>query len=579
MTLTAVALLTLASAWTATAGLVSRGSTLSTRSSFESNGDNNNEPPVVDLGYNLHRADTSADDGEFYYTFSNIRYATANRFARATYPPPSDRSRVYNGSQQSVCPQAYPAWQFSAVSFLDGADLRNATTEQLLDPSILPPVAYTDEDCLHLDVQVPKAVFDKRKAGAKSRLLPILVYIHGGGYVQGHKSGDGGGEGLIARAIGLGTDGVMYVALNYRLGMFGWLSSPDDHIANLGLHDQLTALRWVRDHARLFGGDPSRITVLSQSAGAGSAAIHLTSTLARGRAVPFQQAILQSPYMSLLPSQATQAATYQRILDVADAGSVDELRKLDTRKLQDVNYALVARSAYGAFTFGPVIDPDTFPAPLPSLLASISRQIRHKSRNRVSFPLIVSTNSKEGLLFAAPNAVNTSTYLSSLSSLLPLYPRSRLADLTATLYPASSYPGALSRLNSTLADLLIRCTARGLLTTFASSPRAYSYQYSVPSGVHAADLHYTFFSGDVDDLPQKNATVAHVFQSYIAGFAALGGGSAPASDRTGVPALQPFGEKGMGVDLNVTGIAAKVATWLNKEICDGLGEMLGGEYA
>jgi carboxylesterase type B len=157
---------------------------------------------------------------EAVYTFSNIRYATANRFAKPTYPPPTDRSHMFNGSRQSICPQAYPAWQFSAINFLDGEDLSNATAEELISPGLLPPVAYTNEDCLHLDVQVPKAVFDRLKKSKDTPLLPIIVYIHGGGYVQGHKSADGDGKGLIARATELGSDGVMYVALNYRLGMF-----------------------------------------------------------------------------------------------------------------------------------------------------------------------------------------------------------------------------------------------------------------------------------------------------------------------------------------------------------------------
>lgn len=103
---------------------------------------------------------------------------------------------------------------------MSGVNLSNFTSEQLLNVSLVPPVEYTSEDCLHLDVQVPKAAFDQRKIADSRTLLPIVVWIHGGGYVQGHKSEYGDGSGLITRAKEIGGDGVMWVAINYRLGMF-----------------------------------------------------------------------------------------------------------------------------------------------------------------------------------------------------------------------------------------------------------------------------------------------------------------------------------------------------------------------
>ncbi|KAI1176088.1 Alpha/Beta hydrolase protein [Nemania sp. FL0916] len=544
-----VACLTLATLWTASAGRILRDTSCP-------------NTPVVDLGYNLHRA-VSSDSDEAVYTFSNIQYATADRFAKAVYPPPTDRSQIFNGSQQSICPQAYPAWQFSAINFLDGANLSNSTTEELLSPSLLPPVSYSDENCLHIDVQVAKSAFNSLKSNKNAQLLPILVYIHGGGYVQGHKAADGNGTGLIARAMELGSDGIVFMAFNYRLGAFGWLSSGDDLIPNLGLHDQLVALRWIQDYAHLFGGDASRITVISQSAGAGSAAIHVANSLAQGTSVPFHQAILQSPYVSLLPTPQTQASTYQQILTAANASSFEDLKTLDTSTLQDANYATIATSAYGGFTFGPVVDAETFTAPLPELL----------SRVKDTFPLMVGTNSQEGLLFTAPNVQNDEMYLAALQSLVPYLPSDILANLTSTLYPSSSFTSEVQRLNETLADLAIRCTAHSILSQFADS--AYDYQYSVPSGVHAADLHYTFFDGNVEDLPQGNVTVAHVFQSYIASFV-LGG--SPTPDLSGVPDLTLFGEK-LGVDVNITGITQRSATWLSETICAGMDEILSGAWS
>lgn len=98
------------------------------------------------------------------------------------------------------------------------------------------------------------------------------MWIYGGGYVFGDKSGINGGPpaGLLQRS----NDSVIYISLNYRVGAFGFLSGPTfqsfpNTTANAGLHDQRFALRWVQKYIHLFGGDPNRVTVFGESAGAG----------------------------------------------------------------------------------------------------------------------------------------------------------------------------------------------------------------------------------------------------------------------------------------------------------------------
>ena len=96
----------------------------------------------------------------------------------------------------------------------------------------------------------------------------MLVWIYGGGFATGDKSSitDGNPAGLIHRS----NDSIIYVALNYRLGAFGWLSGPtfqQNGTANAGLHDQRFALEWVQKYIHLFGGDPKKVTVMGQSAG------------------------------------------------------------------------------------------------------------------------------------------------------------------------------------------------------------------------------------------------------------------------------------------------------------------------
>jgi carboxylesterase type B len=102
------------------------------------------------------------------------------------------------------------------------------------------------------------------------------VEIFGGGYVRGDKvaAGKGQGEGSPAGLIKRSNDSIVYVALNYRLGAFGWLAGPDFESqggkSNAGLLDQRMALEWVQKYIHLFGGDPEQVTVLGESAGGGS---------------------------------------------------------------------------------------------------------------------------------------------------------------------------------------------------------------------------------------------------------------------------------------------------------------------
>ncbi|MGW9827336.1 para-nitrobenzyl esterase [Brevibacterium pityocampae] len=115
--------------------------------------------------------------------------------------------------------------------------------------------------------------------------LPVLVWIHGGAYVDGSSAHPAYEGSRLARA------GAVVVTLNYRLGIEGFAHFPDAP-ANRGLLDQVAALEWVRENIAAFGGDPARVTVFGESAGAGSIHMLLTMPAARGL---FARAVLQSP--------------------------------------------------------------------------------------------------------------------------------------------------------------------------------------------------------------------------------------------------------------------------------------------
>lgn len=140
---------------------------------------------------------------------------------------------------------------------------------------LLPEVDIPGEDCLNLNIWTP----DPSAGG-----LPVLVFIHGGAFLAGSGSVEQYDGSAFAR------DGIVCVTINYRLGAEGFLHLGDGH-ANLGLLDQLAALTWVQENIAAFGGDPARVTVAGESAGAMSVTTLLAMEQSQGL---FSQAIAQS---------------------------------------------------------------------------------------------------------------------------------------------------------------------------------------------------------------------------------------------------------------------------------------------
>ncbi len=129
---------------------------------------------------------------------------------------------------------------------------------------------HWSEDCLHLDVWTPADAHD----------LPVMVYIHGGSNLAGDGFSDG---------VPLVSHGVVLVTIEYRLDIFGWFrtpaldaESPHHASGDYGLLDQIAALRWIHDNIAKFGGDPNKVMIFGQSAGAVDTGLLLTSPLARG---------------------------------------------------------------------------------------------------------------------------------------------------------------------------------------------------------------------------------------------------------------------------------------------------------
>eukprot|EP01061_Rhynchopus_euleeides_P034479 TRINITY_DN582_c0_g1_i1.p1 TRINITY_DN582_c0_g1~~TRINITY_DN582_c0_g1_i1.p1 ORF type:complete len:544 (+),score=238.29 TRINITY_DN582_c0_g1_i1:78-1709(+) len=209
----------------------------------------------------------------------------------------------------------------------------------------------TSEDCLFLNVF-------RHSNTSTTDLVPVMVFIHGGGYQIGCSDGYSG-QGLAARALGE----VVVVTINYRLNVFGFLGSDslraaDNSTGTLGLQDQRTALQWVQNHIRAFGGDPSRVTIFGQSAGAASVSCHLTSPRSRGKGL-FRRAITQS---LLAPtwaanSLATAEKHFRTVLSHTGCANVTCLKGIEAKELVRISELMTpnVRIAH-SLTWAPVID-------------------------------------------------------------------------------------------------------------------------------------------------------------------------------------------------------------------------------
>jgi para-nitrobenzyl esterase len=195
------------------------------------------------------------------------------------------------------------------------------------------PPLDTDEDCLTLNVWAPATTAPPR---------PVLVWIHGGGFLTG-----AGSLPIYNGRFLAGGGDVVVVTINYRLGALGFLAHPDlrdpesGAAGNWGLLDQIAALRWVRANIEALGGDPDNVTVFGESAGAMSVGTLMGTPAAAGL---FGRAIMQSGSPAALPMEAA-AATAESLLRAAGCDTVDaeRARALPLGPLLEAQQDLMAR--------------------------------------------------------------------------------------------------------------------------------------------------------------------------------------------------------------------------------------------
>lgn len=405
---------------------------------------------------------------------------------------------------------------------------------QVIDPNDLSPLQTTpSEDCLYINVWRPEGVTPADK-------LPVMVWIHGGGYT------DGGSSRETFDGDAFADQRIVLVTFNYRLGRFGYFAHPslsaanEDRLGNYGFQDQLAALQWVQRNIQNFGGDPANVTLFGESAGGGSVVQWLTSPEGAGL---FNKAIVMSgggrnfilgnlPLKSLDPLDLDAEETGSRFAEENDINGDDNtaltaLRALPATTVRgDISLSqILSRLAIPDLTYagGPIIDGQT--------VTSLPDQ-KFATGDFHKVPLIIGTTDLDlGV-----------TYATSKEDLFEKY-FAEEAALAQTLYD----PDGDQRLSTLLievgADLMMLEPARFVASSFnATETNVWVYRFAyvtqferffVPGAFHGSDVPYAFKTLDArfGDLvqPEDRAT-AESFNSYFTTFAKTG---------TPAPPLQP----------------------------------------
>lgn len=247
------------------------------------------------------------------------------------------------------------------------------------------------EDCLFLNVYAPRSSF------GRSTRLPVVMYIHGGAYIFGSGSSKWLNPHMYTK------HDVILVSINYRLNLLGFISLPNLPYTNFGLLDQRVAMEWVHENIEAFGGDPSQLTLIGDSAGAISILHHLTSTLHVKKPL-FNRGILISPGLFAGPELTMEKAHPQYLKLAAQLGCsgppsqvLDCLLKLPATSVRVptsrfpspfvTTYPMAGRET------GYPINDRTF---FPDLIDALQRGKYDKT-----IPLIVGSDRDEGTMFAA----------------------------------------------------------------------------------------------------------------------------------------------------------------------------------
>lgn len=443
------------------------------------------------------------------------------RFAGIPYVAPPLGSLRWR-APQAAAPRTRP---FLASELL-GACPQKAVSDGLYNSS----VRFRSEDCLQLNVWTPEL---REGAGR-----PVMVWIHGGGLVQGSAVELRPDGSAVYDGAKLADDGVVLVSINYRLGPLGFLAMrefsgefPDQPAAgNYGLLDQIAALRWVQANISAFGGDPGRVTIFGESAGGLSTCTLMGSPLARGL---FHRAIIESGgcLRTLPPLEGGSTSAYtqgERVQGLAGCGSASDrkacMRALSWESLIDATNPNTG-FGLGGEKFGFAQD---------NYALTEGPGLSIQAGRAAPVPMIGGVNNDELTVLMPPSTrpQTVAEYEAQVRAQFPtLYPQ------VLQVYPASAYPEPWYAYADLLDDLQFACPNAAFTRNHAAAGNAtwryvYTHVFANASAIygafHGAELAFVF--GPINGATSAEASLSAQMQRQWTRFAASGdpnGGSDP----------------------------------------------------
>ncbi|KAF5618588.1 carboxylesterase family [Fusarium sp. NRRL 52700] len=524
--------------------------------------------PIVDLGYQtktrlckeLHRALWHNPDTDL-YKFQNI--------------PSSKPHCRPNWRWDAHMPTRRPQWQ--AKTLMAIGKYSNPTVPFTLDgwvdaieQGVVPPGdinSNATEDCLLLDVHVPKKVLNAVGTQNEKR-VPVLVFIHGGGGVFGSKDGSGPTlfepSGILAQARSTFNQEFVFVTINYRLGAFGWLNSAEvlaDGDANAALLDQRLALQWVQDNIHLFGGSKHHVTIMGESGGGSSVLHHLIAAGAskdglKGSCNPakklFQQAISQSP-ADVPVATGDPDELYKEFLSILEADNLDDARSMSSAAVIAANAAQVAAFPHTNYVHAPIVDHDTSFGP-------VIKSLREGKFDK-SVKVMAAHNIFEGGFFFDPSVKTDQDFDEWLKRSFPGLDREQRGELAENIYPPV-YDGSLgyvdlnTRQMSVWGESAIDCAFNAISQT--TKDKSYAYEFGVSPGFHIQDLSYTFGTPAAAIRPSQKSLQLAIASFVLKGVPVLEGGKE----------FPIFGDEGLLVNITAAGAVTSVPSNVNQTRCE-----------
>jgi para-nitrobenzyl esterase len=416
----------------------------------------------------------------------------------------------------------------------EAADWTGVRKADHFGPRAMQPPIFSDmmfrsdgmsEDCLYLNVWAPSGALEA--AAGNGKLLPVLVYFYGGGFVAG--------DGSEFRYDGenMATKGIVALTVNYRLGVFGFFAhpeltkeSPHHSSSNYALLDQTAALRWVQQNIAAFGGDPHRVTIAGESAGSISVSAQMATPLTKGLmagAIGESGSLLGAlPPVELGNAEET-GVEFAKTIGVE---SLAQMRALSADQL------LAAATKFGSFRFRMTVDGYFLPKNPYDIFAA---------GEQAHIPLLVGWNSQEGdyhavLGGAAPTVANYEAAVrkangSSADTILRVYHAASDEEVpsVATALASDRFIGYSTWRWS---DLQGKTGGRPVYRYYYERPRPATVAGApaAKGAVHSAEIEYAMGNLSTNKVfawTSEDYAVSAVLQGYFANFIKTGNPNGP----------------------------------------------------